>query len=84
MAERKFSDMISIFRIILAWGTLTLVSCGTVKPDEKLQKVLTGDIFQGSKLNPADEKIREQHARENQRIMPRKEEQKGVGLKVEF
>lgn len=84
MADRKISNMTSKIRLILAWGTLALISCGTVKPDDKLQKVLTGDIFNSAEINPADEKMREQHARENERILPHKEEQKGVGLKMEF
>lgn len=71
-------------RLVLAFGTLTLISCETMKPDDKLQKVITGDIFQGSPSNPADEKKREEHARETERVMPHKEEQKGMGLKMEF
>jgi hypothetical protein len=76
--------MTRMTRLVLAFGTFALISCGSVKPDDKLQKVITGDIFQGSPSNPADEKKREEQARESERVMPHKEEQKGVGLKMEF
>ena len=55
-----------------------------MKPDDKLQKVLSGDLLSGPPLNPAEVKRLEQKARENERIMPRKEEQKGLGLKMDF
>lgn len=55
-----------------------------MKPDDKLQKVLSGDLLNGPPPNPAEVKRLEQKARENERIMPRKEEQKGLGLKMDF
>ena len=72
------------FRIIFAFCAFALSACATMKPDDNLQKVFSGDIFGGSKSNPADERKIEQAARENERTMPRKEEEKGVGLKMSF
>lgn len=69
---------------ILLLSTLILNACGSMKPDDKLQKVLSGDLLSGPPPNPAEVKRLEQKARENERIMPRREEQKGLGLKMDF
>ncbi len=70
--------------LILLLATLSLTACGTVKPNDNLKTVLAGDLFTAPPRNPAEEKKLEQTARENARVMPPKEEQRGVGLKMTF
>lgn len=69
---------------ILLLATLALSACGNFKPDDNLNTVLKGNLFNGPPPNPAEEKKLEQTARENARVMPPKEEQRGVGLKMAF
>lgn len=62
-------SFISLFGVAALMATFC--SCEGMKPNDNLQKVVSGDVFSGKPVSPAEQKRDEEAAREEWRDFPR-------------
>jgi hypothetical protein len=61
----------TILSLLGAGSALALLcSCGSFQPDDRLQKVVSGDIFSGRPVNMQEERRLEQPVREEHLSLP--------------